>query len=241
MPFKLTRLYHFLLTCSLVVLVGCETIPPNSLATHNSSRWEKDIAAFEAQDLTNRPPAGCIVFTGSSSIRLWKSLASDFPGMQTVNRGFGGSELADLVHYAPRIIAPYQPRQVVVYSGGNDINAGKSPETVFADFVAVVGAIRKAAPSAKVAYISSGPNPARWKQVASVQKLNGLISAYCERHGHDFIHVAPLMLGADGLPKPGIYATDRLHLNANGYAIWRSAVVPHLVPPRSCGCASSCL
>jgi len=241
MSFKQIRLYHVLLICSLVALSGCETIPPNSLATHDSSRWEKDISAFEAQDLTNRPPAGCIVFTGSSSIRIWKSLAADFPGMQAANRGFGGSELADLVHYAPRIIAPYQPRQVVIYSGGNDINAGKSPETVFADFVAVVDAIKEAAPSAKITYISSGPSPARWKQVANVRTLNGLISAYCERHGLDFINVAPLMLGADGLPNPSIYAADRLHLNTNGYAIWRSAVAPHLVPQRSCGCASSCL
>jgi lysophospholipase L1-like esterase len=240
MPFKQIRFHYILLSCSLIVLCGCETIPPNSLATHNSSRWEKDIAAFEAQDLTNRPPAGCIVFTGSSSVRLWKSLESDFPGMQTANRGFGGSQLADLVHYAPRIITAYEPRQVVIYSGGNDINAGKSPETVFADFVAVVGTIRKAVPSAKITFISSGPNPARWKQVASVRALNGLVSAYCERHGVDFINVAPLMLGADGLPDPNIYAADRLHMNANGYAIWRSAVLSHLVPPEGCCCAKSC-
>jgi len=93
------------LTATVVALValagaGCRTLPPNTLATHDSSRWEKDIRAFEASDATNRPPAGCILFVGSSSIRLWKSLAADFPGLPVVNRGFGGSQLADAVNFA---------------------------------------------------------------------------------------------------------------------------------------------
>src|SRR5436305_13430653 len=84
--------------------------PPNSLATRHSEKWEPEIAAFEASDRTNPPPKDCIVFVGSSSIRMWSSLKSDFPGLPVVNRGFGGSELADSVHFANRIIVPYRPR-----------------------------------------------------------------------------------------------------------------------------------
>jgi lysophospholipase L1-like esterase len=211
-----------------LLLAGCQTPPQNTLATHNSSRWQKDIAAFQMMDVTNRPPADCIVFVGSSSIRLWKTLAQDFPELPVVNRGFGGSQLADSVNYAEQIITPYHPRQVLIYAGGNDINAGKAPELVFGDFVALVKTIRAGAPRAKIAYISSAPNPARWAQVEKVRKLNSLVKAYCERHGCTFIDVWPLMLGADGLPKPDIYVADRLHMNAKGYAIWREAVGPHL-------------
>jgi lysophospholipase L1-like esterase len=216
--------------CLLAVLLvaGCQTTPPNSLATHNSSRWHKDITTFQAMDLTNRPSAGCIVFVGSSSIRLWKTLAQDFPGHQVVNRGFGGSQLADAVEFSEEIITCYQPRQVVIYAGGNDLNAGKEPELVYGDFVALVKKLRAGAPKAKICYISSAPNPARWAQVANVRQLNWLIKAYCQRHNCTFIDVFSPMLASDGLPKPDIYDADRLHLNPNGYAIWREAVGRHL-------------
>ena len=127
---------------AVLLVAGCQTPPPNTVATHDSSRWHKDIATFQAMDVTNRPPADCIVFVGSSSIRLWKTLAQDFPRLPVVNRGFGGSQLADSVNYAEEIITPYHPRQVVIYAGGNDINAGKEPELVFGDFVALVKKIR---------------------------------------------------------------------------------------------------
>jgi lysophospholipase L1-like esterase len=207
---------------------GCQSLPPNSLATHNSDRWEKDIAAFAAQDATNPPPRDGIIFLGSSSIRLWKTLAQDFPGLPVVNRGFGGSQLADSVNFADRLVTAHQPRQVVIYAGGNDLNAGKSPEVVFGDFVALVRKLRAAQPRVKIAFISIAPNPARWAQVEKVKRTNALVADYCRRHGLTFIDVFPLMLGPDGLPKPDIFVADRLHMNARGYALWREAVAPHL-------------
>jgi len=211
-----------------LLIAGCQTAPPNSLATHDSSRWQKDMATFQAIEVTNRPPAGCIVFVGSSSIRLWKTLAKDFPGYPVVNRGFGGSQIADSVEFAEEIITSHQPRQVIIYAGGNDINVGKEPEAVYGDFVALVKKIRAGSPKAKVCYISSAPNPARWAQVEKVRKLNSLVNAYCQRHNCTFIDVFSRMLGPDGLPKPNIYVEDRLHMNENGYAIWREAVLPCL-------------
>jgi lysophospholipase L1-like esterase len=213
---------------SLVVGTGCRTTIPNSLATHSSRNWEKEIAAFEASDRTNPPPRGCIVFVGSSSIRRWTTLASDFPGLPVINRGFGGSQLADSVNFAERIITGYHPREVVIYAGGNDINAGKAPDVVYGDFVALVARIHAGSPKAHICCISIAPTPKRWQQVEKVRRLNKLLSAYCQRHGLDFIDVFPLMLGPDDKPKPDIFVEDRLHLNAKGYAIWKSAVLPHL-------------
>lgn len=212
-----------------LVLSGCATVVPNTLSSHDSSRWAKEIGAMTASDATNRPPQGGIVFVGSSSIRLWRTLSADFPGYPVINRGFGGSQLADSVHHAGRLIQPYHPRQVVIYAGGNDIAAGKDPKLVFGDFVALAERIRKDSPGAKISFISSGPNPSRWAMVAKVRELNRLAAEYCRKHHLDFIDVFPLMLGADGLPKPDIFVADRLHMNSRGYAIWREAVAPHLV------------
>jgi lysophospholipase L1-like esterase len=229
-PRRLHSIRLVFASCLFAVLLvaGCQTAPPNSLATHDSSRWQKDMATFQAIDLTNRPPAGCIVFVGSSSIRLWKTLAQDFPGHPVVNRGFGGSQIADSVAYAEELITRHKPCQVIIYAGGNDLNAGKAPALVYGDFVALVKKIRAGAPNAKIGYISSAPNPARWAQVERVRELNSRIQTYCRRHGCTFINVFPLMLGDDGFPKPDIFVADRLHMNENGYAIWREAVRPHL-------------
>lgn len=212
-----------------LVLAGCATVVPNTLSTHDSSRWAKEIAGMTASDVTNLPPQGGIVFVGSSSVRLWKTLSADFPGYPVINRGFGGSQIADSVHYADRIIKPYHPRQVVIYAGGNDIAAGKDPKLVFGDFVALAERIHKDNPRAKISFMSVGPSPSRWSQVVRVRELNRLAAEYCRKHHLDFINVFPLMLGPDGLPKPDIFVADRLHMNPKGYAIWREAVGPHLV------------
>jgi lysophospholipase L1-like esterase len=191
--------------------------------------WEKEISAFEASDKTNPPPKGAILFIGSSSIRMWQSLAKDFPDYKVINRGFGGSQIIDSVQFADRIAIPYQPKQIVLYAGGNDINAGKSPEQVFADYKAFVAKIHAALPQAKIDYISIAPNPARWAQVEKVKAANELIAQYTKSNpGLRFIDVYSQMLGKDGQPKPDIYLKDRLHMNAKGYELWTGIIRPYL-------------
>lgn len=214
-----------------VLLGGFSVASPVCAADANSpfARWEKEIGAFEASDKTNPPPKNGILFVGSSSIRLWKSLAKDFPGQPVYNRGFGGSQIIDAVHFSDRIVIPYAPRLIVMYSGGNDINAGKSPERVFADFKAFVAAVHAALPRTRIAYIAIAPNPARWSQVERVRRANQLIEAFTRTDPRlDFIDVFPQMLGADVLPRPEIFVADRLHMNERGYALWREIVAPHL-------------
>lgn len=204
----------------------------NAQTTNRFARWEKDIAAFEAADRTNPPPKNAILFIGSSSIRMWKTLAQDFPEHRVINRGFGGSQIEDSVHFAERIVFPYQPRLIVMYAGGNDINAKKTPEQVFSDFKAFVETVHGKLPETRIAYISIAPNPARWAQIEQVKTANKLIQDYTRQHPKlAFINVFPHMLGADGQPKPDIFLPDRLHMNANGYAIWKKVVGEFLKQP----------
>jgi lysophospholipase L1-like esterase len=201
-------------------------------ASAGPEKWEGEIKAFETADQTNPPPKGAVLFVGSSSIRLWKTLAQDFPDHRVINRGFGGSQIADSVHFADRIVLPYAPRLVVLYAGGNDINAGKSPEQVFGDFKAFVASVRARLPGTRIAYLSSAPSPARWAQVEKVRALNRLIEAFCNAGDNlTFVNVFPHMLGEDGQPRPEIFVDDRLHLNARGYALWTKIVRPFLDAP----------
>lgn len=196
------------------------------------AKWEKDVAAYEAADRENPPAKGGIVFIGSSSIRMWKTLAQDFPQHHVINRGFGGSEMADSAHFADRIVLPYEPRMIVVYSGGNDIHKGKTPEQVLAAFKDFVSKVRAKQPGTPIAYISIAGNPARWAQIDRVKAANAMIESYCQSEPNlKFIDTHSAMLGPDGLPKPDIFLPDRLHMNAEGYKLWTKIIGPLLPAP----------
>ena len=190
--------------------------------------FANEIKAFEEMDKTSPPPQNAVLFVGSSSIRLWKTLAEDFPGVKTINRGFGGSQIEDSVRYAERIIIPLHPAKIFFYAGGNDINAGKSPERVFEDFKSFWTKIHAALPQTKVYYISIAPNPARWSQVERIKHVNVDIQAFCPSPLLQFINVFPEMLSSYGKPRPEIFVADQLHMNAAGYAIWTSILKPYV-------------
>lgn len=195
----------------------------------SSPEWAKDMARFAAEDAATPPPADPVVFTGSSSVRLWQTLAADFPGVPVLNRGFGGSEVRDAVHYADQVAVRYRPRRVLIYAGDNDINAGRSPQQVQADFHAFVERIRRDLPGTPIAFLAIKPSPARIGQLARQQQANLLVAADAAgMNDVDFIDVATPMLDANGQPREELFAEDRLHMNAKGYALWRQVVAPYL-------------
>lgn len=229
MRYPVLFLAWLVVVCLLPTPLSAQSAPKVAAATTNAAPFEKEILAFEAADKTNPPPTGAALFIGSSSIRLWTTLAEDFPKHRIINRGFGGSQIIDSVRYAKRIVIPYKPRLIVFYAGGNDINAGKTPEQVFADYRSFVKTVHDALPQTRIAYISIAPNPARWAQVDRVRAANSMIEAHTRTDGRlAFIDVFPKMLGKDGQPQPEIYVADRLHMNPNGYEIWRGFVGPVL-------------
>lgn len=215
----------------LLLGTGCNSTRPTVLPPLSpANRWAKEISAFDAQDAIHPPPRRPIVFTGSSSIRLWKELPRDYPGLRVMNRGFGGSQLSDVREHFERLILRYRPRQVVIYCGANDLAAKKSVETVVADLKAAVNRIHGELPRTKVAFISIALNPARWEQRDAVRAANAAIAEFMAQDPRrQFIDVTSSMLGPDGQPKPDIFVADRLHMNRKGYEIWvplvRSALV----------------
>jgi lysophospholipase L1-like esterase len=191
--------------------------------------FEDEIVAFEQADKEAFPPKNAILFTGSSSIRLWKDLAGRFPNKKVINRGFGGSGLEDLLYYASRIVYPYKPRQIVIYSGENDIAAGKTPAQVLADFKTLFTAIRQKLPNTPVAYIAMKPSPSRAGKLAQVKEGNLLISSFLKTQKKaTYIDVFNKMLGEDGQPRPELFLPDNLHMNEQGYNIWTQTIKPYL-------------
>lgn len=196
-------------------------------AAKAQAQWEADIRSFEQADAADPPEPGGVLFLGSSSIRMWSTLTEDFAGTMVLNRGFGGSQTTDVIHYLHRIVVPYSPRLIVLYEGDNDIAAGKSAEEVFRDYRRFVALVRNQLPDARIAFIAVKPSLARWNLAPEMQRLNRLVENHASGRDHlDYIDVWEPMLGADGEPMANLFLDDGLHMNERGYAIWTEAVAP---------------
>ena len=211
------------------VLALTVTAAADELDKFPPTRWEETMRKFAAADAKSPPPTGGALFIGSSSIRMWK-LAESFPKHDDlINRGFGGSHMADATHYADRIAIPYKPRVILVYAGDNDIAGGKSPQRVLADYQAFVKKIHKALPDTKIAFIAIKPSIKRWSLVDKMRQANALIRKHTESdQSLSFIDIDTPMLGADGKPRAELFVSDGLHLSAAGYKIWSDLARPHL-------------
>jgi lysophospholipase L1-like esterase len=202
---------------------------PQTRPAAQAAPYEKEILAFEVADRAHAPPPDANLFVGSSSIRMWKTLAADFPNNKVINRGFGGSQIADSVKYANRIVIPYRPARIFFYAGDNDLNAGKSPETVAADFTAFEKKVHAALPDVDIYFIAAKPSPSRAKIIDKDRALNRLVEQYTKEHSHlGYIDVFTPMLAADGQTRPELFGPDMLHMNATGYAMWTKIIAPLL-------------
>lgn len=192
--------------------------------------WEKAIAAFESRDRESGMPApGGILFTGSSSIVGWKTLAKDFPGLPLLNRGFGGSQIQDVTFFASRAVLPYKPRAVVFYAGDNDIAAGHTTEQVVGDFQTFALKVRDALPDTRLIFLAIKPSPSRWKLEARMLAANRAIARWMETQPNmAYVDVHTPMLGPDGMPRPELYGPDRLHMTPEGYRLWTAVLAPYL-------------
>jgi len=228
---KLTTLAAAALLAAASLDAAAASAPPALVAPPAApSRWQAAFDRFATDDALHAHPPGGILFVGSSSIRLWNGLEDQFGNLPVViNRGFGGSQLSDCVKHLSRLVLRYQPKTVLVYAGDNDLAAGTAPQEVLRRFVAFVDGVRAALPATRIAYISIKPSPARVALLPEIRTANALIRDYAEQAPNvDYIDVYTPMLGANGLPRRELFREDALHLNADGYALWKRVIAPHL-------------
>jgi lysophospholipase L1-like esterase len=203
-----------------------------SFAQEQKPAFWDDIQAFKKKDSVSFPAKDAILFIGSSSFTKWQDVQNYFPSHTIINRGFGGSSLPDVIRYADDIIFPYQPKQIVIYCGENDL-AGSDTVTaqlVFYRFKQLYNIIRAHYPNAKVSYISMKPSPSRLHLMPKMLEGNLLIKNFLKRKKRtSFVDVYYSMLQVDGKPIESIFLEDKLHMNANGYAIWQKLIEPHLL------------
>lgn len=228
------------IVAAAALIAGLEAVPfhvsaqqvPAAAARAGATpdRWEPAIAKFEAQDKAAPPPTNAIVFVGASSIVRW-NLAESFPelGPKAINRGFGGSVIADSVKYADRIVIPYKPRIVVLYAGDNDVEANATAQEIADQFTLFDKKVHAALPNAKIVFISIKPSIRRWKWIDTIRAANATVKDYTTKHPNlVFVDIEKQMLGPDGKPNPELLVEDGLHMTPAGYKIWNEKLRPLL-------------
>jgi lysophospholipase L1-like esterase len=204
---------------------------PEVRAQQEKFPFWNDVQAFKKQDSIQPPFQHAILFVGSSSFTNWKDVKNYFPGYTIINRGFGGSSLPDVIRYADDIIFPYNPKQIVIYCGENDLAASDTVtgEMVFKRFIILFNLIRKKLPGVPVVFISLKPSPSRWQLRNKMIKANTEIKNFLKKKPKTaFVDVYHKMLGTDGKPIKDIFLEDNLHMNKKGYAIWQKAIELYL-------------
>jgi lysophospholipase L1-like esterase len=221
---------RFLLPLLLLCVVSCSPLRKYENLPEVKA-WDKEIEKFEALDRTETYPDNAIIFAGSSSIKLWSTLARDMAPFPVIQRGFGGSKLSDVAVYADRIFKPHPCRAIVLFVA-NDI-AGraqdKSPEEVAELFKNIVKTIRKSHPETPVFWIEVTPSSSRWNAWPRIQEATSLIRKVCEKQKNTYsIRTDFAFLNETGKPKDELFVADKLHLNPSGYAVWTEIIKKEL-------------
>ena len=219
-PLPRMRLPLWLLSFGLVTL---------ALAADYTSKFDKEIAAYEAKDQANPPPQHGVLLSGASTFRRWAKAAEALSGYPVINRGFGASKTTDVLGYEDRITLPYHPRVVVYHCGSNDLNAGDTPEAVAGRVREYLTRLRKDNPHCAFILLSTTHAPSRRKTWEAMTKTDELFQKIAQAEkGVIYIDINPALNLPDGEPRPGIYVADNLHPSDKGYDAITAVLRPAL-------------
>ncbi len=221
--FAVTKIVQSGLLC--LALLGASTVQGQ-----DPQRFETEVRTLSQQREAGwNPYRPTVLFTGSSSIRLWSDLESAFPSVQVVNTGFGGSQAADLRFYLQPLVLDYNPLKVFIYEGDNDMAEGKSARRALKDLKAVVAGIRAAYPGMPIVLIAAKPSISRWNLRARYRRFNHKLMRWAAADPLlEYADVWTPMLLADGRLNTALFIEDGLHMNAEGYLIWQQVLAPFI-------------
>jgi lysophospholipase L1-like esterase len=205
-------------------------LPGLCIAQEKPDRFESTIREFEQQDKANGYKPEAVLFTGSSSIRMWKTLSDDMAPMPVLNRGFGGSTIPEVLYYANRIILPHKPRVIVFYCGENDLSNDEAKTSLaLKSFKKFHQYMKDNLPETQLYFIAIKPSISREKYWSKIQKANKKIEKFIsKKKNYFFVDTAFKMLDENGKVLQDIFLEDNLHMNAKGYTIWTETIKPML-------------
>jgi len=189
------------------------------------NRFNSEIVKFEKADSMSFPPKNAILFIGSSSIRKWKTLKDDMYPLSVLNRGFGGSTIAECVWFFHRIVKPYNPSKIVFYAGENDLTEpNRTPNDIFECFKIFAEMSKCELPETKIYFISIKHSPSRIKIDSKIDETNDLVKYYAKTNNIEFVDIRDVMKLKNGKLNASLFLKDKLHLNKYGYNLWTKTI-----------------
>lgn len=218
------------ITLSLLLtltIFNTETVQAQS---PDPQRYTNEVEEITSREFNFDSNKTTVVFTGSSSIRMWDDIEERFLRFNIINAGFGGSHMNELLHWSDKLILEFKPDAVFIYEGDNDIAAGKSPELVISQTVELLSKLSSSLPDTRYFLISAKPSPSRWQFKSEYEKLNQLFNELASLSpAIEFVDIWTPMLNEDGSAvQKDIFLEDDLHMNSDGYDIWESAIRPYI-------------
>ena len=225
---KLTfRKRTYLLVAAIGLLAFMTSSDLTKKYIKEASKWEKNIQDFEALDKTEKYPDDAILFTGSSSITIWKTIGEDMAPYHAINLGFGGSKFSDLTCYIDRIVYPHKFKALVMFEA-NDITGSATDKTPQEDvelFKDIVKTVRKKFSTQPIFLIEITPTKLRWAVWPQIKEANRLLKQTCKSLPHVyFIDTAASYINEKGEPRTELAQADMLHQNKSGYVVWTKLI-----------------
>jgi lysophospholipase L1-like esterase len=190
--------------------------------------FEEEIEALEEKIINHPNKKDLVVFYGSSSVRLWEDLEKDLAPLNVLNLGFGGSSFSWCIYYFDRLFTKIQPQRLVIYVGDNDLANGIPPEKVVKKFRVLVKLVRLNFPHIPLDFITIKPSPIRTYLLPEIRLTNSLLrKELMNINKANLINIFDSMLNEQNVARPELYSEDQLHMNNNGYRIWKGVVRKH--------------
>ena len=205
---------------AILIAITCLLVGLNTVYSQDPTRFEKQVEELVNAEYIFPDTAEIVLFTGSSSIRMWKDVQSYFPDHNVINNGFGGSQMSDLLYYYEELILKISPHVIFIYEGDNDIADKKRPSGIIKTTKELVGKIKTDLPETEIILISPKPSIRRWDLTPKYERLNRKLSKYCEKtQSLEFADVWSAMLDEEGMVYQDIFLGDGLHMNEKGYDV----------------------
>lgn len=187
--------------------------------------YNEEVKQLEERKIKEKGEGLRVVYYGSSSIRLWETLETDFPDFEIINCAFGGSTFSACNWFFDRLIVPLQPDCMVIYAGDNDLGDGRHPEEVLINFNYMMCQIEKTIGSIPVAYIGVKHSFARQYLHNSIEYTNSIIRDEIEKNHPNcsFIDINKYM-NPNAVMNLNYFEADGLHLSKKGYEIWKNVI-----------------
>ncbi len=214
----------------LLLFISCSA-PREQLANKDLASvkyFAKEINDLDSLNKVQPDPEQAILFTGSSSIKLWSTIKEDMAPYTVIQRGFGGSKIEDLAYYLQRIVYPHKFRAIAIFCGTNNItgNGREMSEDSIMHWVANIDRqIRHKFPGTPIFWIAVTPVPSRASVLDKVMIHNGRMAEYCAGRKNTFlINTVPAYLDQEGKAIPRYFIQDMLHQNHDGYRVWADII-----------------